>query len=63
MSPHQEKLPKLAAPVQAPPVYRDNAPVSAGRGTDSGVDAAASGCADLPGAARQLCYAMRSTKV
>jgi len=63
MSPHPENLPKLATPLQAPPVYRDDAPVSASRGTDGGVHAAASGCAHLPGAARQLCYAMRSTKV
>ncbi|MGY3677080.1 hypothetical protein [Streptomyces sp. TE33382] len=58
-----EDKPRLTTPVQTPPVYRDDGPASAIRGGDGGIDAAASGCANLPGAARQLCYAMRTRKV
>ncbi|MET9670262.1 hypothetical protein ABZY19_33705 [Streptomyces sp. NPDC006475] len=54
---------RLSAPVQAPPVNRDNWSTSTDQHKDSGVEASASGCAHLPGAARQLCYAMRGTRM
>ncbi|MGW2834974.1 hypothetical protein [Streptomyces sp. NPDC001286] len=50
--------PKLTLPLQARAVRRDDWP-PAGRHQQGGVAAARSGCADLPGAARQLCYVAR----
>ncbi|MEV6352216.1 hypothetical protein [Streptomyces hydrogenans] len=46
-------------PPQAPPVRRDPSRPSR-QGLDQGVHAARSGCANLWGPARQLCYAQRS---
>jgi len=51
--------PKLTLPLQARPVRRDDWCQPAGRHEVGGAAAARSSCADLPGAARQLCYAAR----
>ncbi|MER7984569.1 hypothetical protein ABTY53_03025 [Streptomyces noursei] len=52
-----DKQPKLALPVQAPPVHRDGWTASAAAPDDGdGVEPSRS-CADLTGMARQICYA------
>jgi hypothetical protein len=48
--------PRLTAPVQAPPVYRDEQTEQAARTTAPGVQSSASACANLTGPARQMCY-------
>ncbi|CAM5693018.1 hypothetical protein SCHAM137S_06499 [Streptomyces chartreusis] len=47
-------------PLQAPPVYRGPGREPQERRDDSGVQAARSGCAELWGPARQLCYLQRT---
>jgi hypothetical protein len=51
--------PRITAPVQAPPVYRDARTEQAARPTEAGVEGAASACANLTGPARQMCYHQR----
>jgi len=51
--------PRLTAPVQAPPVYRDEQAEQVARTTEAGVQSAASACANLTGPARQMCYLQR----
>ncbi|MFF9016997.1 hypothetical protein ACF09C_29005 [Streptomyces sp. NPDC014870] len=56
------RLPDLlpaSFPPQAPPVCRDRSRQPQQR-LDHGVEASRSGCADLWGPARQMCYAQRS---
>jgi hypothetical protein len=48
--------PKITLPIQARPVHRDQWTTPAGHNGENGVEAAKSRCADLPGAARQMCY-------
>ncbi|MER6051493.1 hypothetical protein ABT168_29300 [Streptomyces sp. NPDC001793] len=51
-----DEQPKLALPLQAPPVHRDGWTASAARDDGDGVEPSRS-CADLTGLARQMCYA------
>ncbi|MFE6685916.1 hypothetical protein ACFVFQ_05490 [Streptomyces sp. NPDC057743] len=51
-----DKQPKLALPVQAPPVHRDGWIASTAHDDGDGVEPSRS-CADLTGMARQICYA------
>jgi hypothetical protein len=48
--------PKMALPIQAPPVRRDTCTTPAARQGQDGVCAAKSQCADMTGSARQTCY-------
>jgi hypothetical protein len=50
----------VSIPVQAPPVRREPWQEPEERRDDHGVQAARSGCAELWGPARQMCYAQRS---
>ncbi|WP_121751238.1 hypothetical protein [Streptomyces sp. E2N166] len=51
--------PRITLPVQAPPVYRDEQTEQAARTAEAGVESAASGCGNLTGPARQMCYLQR----
>lgn len=50
---------ELTAPVQSPPVHRDQWEAPADGATDQGAEAARSVCGDLAGTARQMCRAMQ----
>ena len=50
---------RLSPPLQARPVRRDHCSAPAAQHLGDGAQAARSSCADLPGAARQLCYIAR----
>ncbi|MFD9722576.1 hypothetical protein [Streptomyces sp. NPDC059072] len=54
-------LPSL--PLQAPPVCREPSQEPQERYDGHGVQAARSGCAELWGPARQMCYAQRSREL
>ncbi|WP_329583250.1 hypothetical protein [Streptomyces sp. NBC_01361] len=51
--------PRITLPVQAPPVYRDDWTEQAAWPAEAGVESAASGCGNLTGPARQMCYLQR----
>lgn len=53
------KRPRITPPVQAPPVYRDERTGPSAQTAGAGVENAASGCGNLTGAARQMCYLQR----
>ncbi|MFF5447280.1 hypothetical protein [Streptomyces sp. NPDC012888] len=50
-------------PLQAPPVFRQQSQEPQERNDSYGVEAARSGCAELWGPARQMCYAQRAQAV
>ncbi len=52
-----------ALPLQAPPVTREPSQALRERHDGYGVEAARSGCAELWGPARQMCYAQRAQTV
>lgn len=57
-----EKKPPLALPLQAPPVQRTEWKAPAAHDSNQGIEAAAK-CADLTGAARQMCLASRGVTI
>ncbi|MGW2580972.1 hypothetical protein ACWCYZ_06470 [Streptomyces virginiae] len=52
-----------SVPLQAPPVCRDPWQEPQEQSDGNGVQAARSGCAELWGPARQMCYAQRSREL
>ncbi|MEU0646061.1 hypothetical protein [Streptomyces umbrinus] len=56
---HSIPQPQIRPPLQARPVSRDDESAPAAQSPGGGVAAARSQCADMTGAARQMCYATK----
>ena len=57
MAQKQKQKPQATLPIQAPPVRRALCEPSVVPGGHNGVEAARTQCADMTGAAREMCYA------